>query len=94
MYATDLPANGTLRVIQGDVDYAGQADVFPQRRVIGHYAASDLASGAVTQTIDTSKASFVRTQVRNASGKVVALSNPVWLLRSAPPGGVPTRRGV
>jgi hypothetical protein len=93
-YATDLPANGKLQVIQGDVDYAGHADAFPKRRVIGHYAPSDFASGAVTQTIDTSKASFVRTQVLNANGKVVALSNPVWLLRSAPPGGIPTRRGA
>ena len=93
-YATDLPANGTLRVIQGDVDYAGQADVFPKRQVIGHYTASDFASGAVTLTVDTSKASFVRAHVLNAKGKAVALSNPVWLLRSTPPGGVPTRRGA
>jgi hypothetical protein len=93
-YATDLPANGALQVVQGDVDYAGRADVFPKRRVIGHYATSDFASGAVTQTVDTSKASFVRTSVLDAKGKVVGLSNPVWLLRSAPPGGVPTRRGA
>jgi hypothetical protein len=93
-YATDLPANGALQVIQGDVDYAGQADVLPRRRMIGHYTASDLASGAVTQTVDTSKASFVRSHLLNAKGKVVVISNPVWLLRSAPPGGVPGRRAA
>lgn len=93
-YATDLPANGALEVIQGVVDYAGKADLVPQRRVIGHYPASDLASGAVTHTVDTSKASFVRTHILDADGKVVALSNPVWLLRSAPRGGVPARRGA
>jgi hypothetical protein len=29
-----------------------------------------------------------------ADGKIVGLSNPVWLLRSAPPGGVPARRAA
>jgi hypothetical protein len=93
-YATHLPPNGALQVVQGAVDYAGHNDIAPRRRVIGHYTATDLASGTVTQTIDTGKASFVRTHVLNAAGKVVALSNPVWLLRSAPPGGVPSRRGA
>jgi hypothetical protein len=93
-FATDLPADAALQVIQGDVDYAGHGDLVPKRRVIGHYTASDLATGAVTQTVDTSKASFVRTHVLDSRGKVVALSNPVWLLRSRPPGGVPARRGA
>jgi len=93
-YATHLPPNGALQVIQGAVDYAGHNDIAPKRRIIGHYTATDLASGTVTQTIDTGKASFVRSHVVDAAGKVVALSNPVWLLRSAPPGGVPSRRGA
>jgi hypothetical protein len=93
-YATDLPANGALEVIRGEVDYAGHQDLSPQRQVIGHYPASDLASGTITQKVDTSEASFVRAQILDAQGKVVALSNPVWLLRSAPPGGVPARRGA
>jgi hypothetical protein len=93
-YATDLPSNGSLQLVQGEVDYAGRADLTAKRRMIGHFTASDLAGGAVTQQIDTSKASFVRSHVLDARGKVVALSNPVWLLRSAPPGGVPSRRGA
>jgi hypothetical protein len=93
-YATYLPANGALQVIQGEVDHAGHADISPKRRVIGHYPAADLAGGGITQTVDTSKASFVRTHVLDADGKVVALSNPVWLLRATPPGGVPARRGA
>jgi hypothetical protein len=32
--------------------------------------------------------------VRNAAGTVVALSNPVWLFRSAPPGGIPAPRAA
>ena len=93
-YATDLPSNGSLQLVQGEVDYAGRADLTAKRRMIGHFTASDLAGGAVTQQIDTSKASFVRSHVLDARGKVVALSNPVWLLRSAPPGGVPSARGA
>ena len=81
-------------MIQGDVDYAGHQDISPKRRVIGHYTASGLASGAVTQTVDTSKASFVRTHVLDAQGKVVALSNPAWLLRDPPPGGIPGPRAA
>jgi hypothetical protein len=93
-YATNIPANGSLQLVQGVVDYAGRADVSARRHVVGHYHATDLAGGAVTQRIDTSKASFVRSHVFDASGKVVALSNPVWLLRATPPGGIPARRGA
>ena len=36
--------------------------------------------------------SFVRSQVLDSAGTVVGLSNPVWLLRSVPPGGIPAPR--
>jgi hypothetical protein len=91
-FATGIPANSSLQLIQGEVDYAGHADVTPNRKVIGHYTPADLASGAVTQQVDTSKASFVRSHILGPSGKTVALSNPVWLLRSAPRGGIPAHR--
>ena len=92
--ATKLPAGGSLQVLQGTVDYAGTADLTANTRVIGAYRAADVAGGRVRQPIDTRKASFVRTQVLNAAGAVVGLSNPVWLLRRPPPGGIPAPRAA
>jgi len=48
----------------------------------------------VTRRIDTSKSRFVRAQVLSSSGTVIGLSNPVWLLRSTPPGGIPAPRAA
>jgi hypothetical protein len=90
--ATAIPAQGRLQILQGRVDYAGAADLSANTTVIGSYAASQLAGGKVTQRIDTVKDSFVRTQVLDATGAVVGLSNPVWLLRAVPPGGIPAPR--
>ncbi len=60
--------------------------------MIGSYSASQLTGGSVTQRVDTGKDSFVRTQVLDSTGTVAGLSNPVWLLRAAPPGGIPAPR--
>lgn len=88
--ATDLPSGATLEVLQGSVDYAGATS--PATRLLQSYGAGDLTGGSRTIPVDTSTSSFVRTQVRSSAGKVVALSNPVWLLRDAPPSGIPTPR--
>jgi hypothetical protein len=60
--------------------------------VIGPCPAARLAGGPVTKQLDTSKDSFVRTQVFDSSGALIGLSNPVGLLRTAPPGGIPAPR--
>lgn len=90
--ATQVPAGGSLQVIQGAVDYAGAADPTASSRVIASYAAADVASGSAATSIDTRQQCFVRTQVLDRRGTVVGLSNPVWLLRRAPRGGIPTPR--
>jgi hypothetical protein len=36
----------------------------------------------------------VRVEVRAADGTAIALSNPVWLLRDTPEGGIPRHRSV
>ena len=90
--ATGVPAGGRVQVLQGRVDYAGTAALAANTKVIGSYTAAQLAGGSVAQQIDTSQDSFVRTQVLDSSGTLAALSNPVWLLRSAPPGGIPAPR--
>lgn len=90
--ATGMPPGGTLQILQGTVDCPGTAALAANTRVIASYTAGQLASGGVTRRIDTTKDRFVRTQVLDSSGAVVGLSNPVWLLRSAPPGGIPAPR--
>jgi hypothetical protein len=56
--------------------------------------AEELETGSADLSLDTSRSSFVRMEVRDASGATVALSNPVWLLRDQPPGGIPEARGA
>jgi hypothetical protein len=90
--ATAIPARGRLQILQGGVDYAGAAHLSANTTVIGSYSAGQLAGGKVAQRIDTVKDSFVRTQVLDSTGAVVGLSNPVWLLRAVPPGGIPAPR--
>jgi len=90
--AAAIPARGTFQILQGTVDYAGAQGLAANTQVIGSYTAADLASGSVAKKIDTSGDSFVRTQVLDASGTLIGLSNPVWLLRKAPPGGIPAPR--
>lgn len=92
--ATGVPTGGSLQVLQGVVDYAGTAGLSANTKVIGSYLASALAGGSITQAVNTSQNSFVRTQVLNSAGSVIGLSNPVWLLRSAPPRGIPAPRAA
>ena len=92
--ATGLPAGSKLQVLQGAVDYAGQSGLAANTAVIGSYLASIVTGGAITQTIDTAASSFLRTQVVSPAGVILATSNPVWLLQSPPPGGIPAPRQV
>jgi hypothetical protein len=90
--AATIPAHGTFQILQGTVDYAGAQGLAANTKVIGSYPAAGLSGGSVIKQIDTSKDSFVRTQVFDSSGTLIGLSNPVWLLRKAPPGGIPAPR--
>jgi len=92
--ATDIPTGGSLQVLQGDVDYPGTADLAANTRVVATYRVRDLAGGSVRHSIDTSEHSFVRTQVLNDAGRVVGLSNPVWLFRVVPRRNIPTPRAA
>jgi hypothetical protein len=92
--ATKIPAGGSVRVVRGVVDYAGSGAPRPNTAVVKSFAPSDFVSGKASMNVDTSSSCFVRTQVVNSAGAVVAVSNPVWLLRSTPPNGIPTARRV
>ena len=92
--ATSVPAGGSVQLLQGTVDYAGTSALAANTRVIASYPARDLASGSVTTSVDNSRGSFIRSQVLNSGGATVGLSNPAWLLRSPPPGGIPAARAA
>jgi hypothetical protein len=94
--ANGVPANGSLQVVQGTVDYAGTGNPQPDTTVIASYPAAELelTSGKATLNVDTNAESFVRTQVLDARGNVIALSNPAWLLRNTPPHGIPKPRAA
>jgi hypothetical protein len=92
--ATKIPAAGSLQVVQGTVDYAGMADLTANTRVIASYGAGDAGGGSIATSIDTGQDSFVRTQVCDGRGRVIGLSNPVWLLRRMPRQGIPAPRAV
>ena len=90
--ATGLPSGAVLQVLQGKVDYAGQNALTADTRLIGSYTTTQLASGQITQAVDTSADSFLRTQAVSSTGAIIATSNPVWLLRKPPPHGIPAAR--
>jgi hypothetical protein len=84
--ATKVPSGGSVRVVRGVCDYTGTT---PNTATVASYSASEMAGGSVSMTVDTNRSCFVRTEVLNSTGVVVALSNPIWLLREQPPGGIP-----
>ena len=92
--ATGLPSGAVLQVLQGAVDYAGQNALTDDVKLVGSYTATQLANGKITQAVSTTQDSFLRTQVISSTGAIIATSNPVWLLRKAPPNGIPAARAA
>lgn len=92
IWATNLPSGGAVQVIGGPVDYAGAAD--PGTSIVKTIPASGFSGNVATLPVGTTTSKFLRAQVLTSSGQLVGTSNPVWLLRSAPPGGIPPARRV
>jgi len=90
--ATGIPVGGSVTVVRGHVDYAGTAAPAPDNATIATYSAGQLGGGSVNLAVDTSSSAFVRTEVHDSHGAVIALSNPIWLLRKAPASGIPGAR--
>ena len=86
--AAGIPPGGTVRLVQGQVDYQGPDPVTTSRS----FPASDFSAGAQTVTLDAATSLFARVEVVDSAGVLVACSNPVWLLRQTPPQGIPTPR--
>ena len=88
---TDLPDGGAVEVLRGVVDYAGTGDPNPNVAVVTRLGARDLSSSSDV-AIDTGEDCFVRLQVIDRTGAVVAFGQPIWTLKAPPPDGVPTPR--
>ncbi len=88
--AGQLPANTSVDVVVGPVDYTGND---PGTRTAASIPAATFgASGLTSVTIDTDKSCFARVQVRNSGGYVIGVGNPIWFLTAPPPGGIPAAR--
>jgi hypothetical protein len=91
--ADKLPAGSTVRVVRGTVDMAGPGVPEPGT-TFQDIPAAEFKRGYVDLKVDTSAPRFVRVEVRTTAATPIALSNPVWLLRDNPDGGIPRHRSV
>ena len=95
VYAWELPSGSVVEVVRGPVDYRDAVD--PGTAVLARLTGSDLATGSARVPVPTESSCFVRVQVRTSDGRLVAFSNPVFLLREEPPPGralPPVRRSA
>ena len=90
IWASALPSGASVQLVSGPVDYTAAVD--PGTVVVRTLAASAFSAGVATVSVDTSTSRFYRVQVLAADGTLIGCGNPVWLLRSAPPGGIPPAR--
>ncbi|WP_239153639.1 hypothetical protein [Virgisporangium aliadipatigenens] len=78
--ATSLPSGAKLEIVTGRADRDGDSP-----------SVSTAVASAGKKTVTVRPDTYVRTQVRLAD-RVVAASNPVWVLTQAPPTGIPADR--
>lgn len=90
---TGVPEGGAVEILRGLVDYAGTGEPRPNTTVLTTLGARDLASGSPIP-LDTADDCFVRLQVVDGAGDVVAFGQPIWSLQNPPPQGVPRNRQV
>jgi hypothetical protein len=80
-----------VEIITGVVDLAGIRQLAPSVTV-QRVPASAMMSGKHRLKILPGAGAYVRSQVRLPDNRLIAVSNPVWLLPKAPPRGVPADR--
>jgi hypothetical protein len=90
IWAANLPSGGSVQLVSGPVDYAGVQD--PGTTVVRTMAPSAFSGGVATMSVDTTSSRFYRVQILAKDGSIAGCGNPVWLLRAAPPGGIPPAR--
>lgn len=87
----NLPAGCTVELVRSPVDFSFSGND-PATTVVRSWSAA-AGTSTLSAAVDTSSACFVRPQVRRG-GAIVGVGNPTWLLRSAPPGGIPAPRSA
>ncbi len=90
VFASGLASGSRVQLVAGPVDYSDAND--PGTGVLATLAPSSFSGGVATVTVSTTAGRFYRAQVLNSAGAIIGSGNPVWLLRSAPPGGIPPAR--
>jgi len=76
-----VASNGTLRVLQFAIHGDTTRVTRPTPRTNTSYPAIALTGGQITIRLPNIR-SYVRAEVRNSTGKIVAFSNPLWLTPS------------
>jgi hypothetical protein len=87
---TGLPDGGGVQVVRGDVDRPGISDPSATSLVLDTLSA-DRLNTSNEYVIDATQDCFVRLQVVDSYGAVVAFGQPIWMLQSNP-GNVPINR--
>jgi hypothetical protein len=77
--ATELPRGGVLEIVTGRVDRAAPAPAITTATARGG-----------THSVDLPVGSYLRAVVRDPSGRLVGVGNPLWA--TADPTGVPAAR--
>ena len=85
------PPGGSLVLVTGVVDHAGTADPSPATT---RTTLAPRGGGPVNVSVPLpdEHGRYIRVEVRSAAGALVGFSNPVWLLRAEPAGGIPAAR--
>jgi hypothetical protein len=87
---TGLPTGGGVQVVRGDVDRPGISDASASSVVLDTLSA-DRLNASNEYVVDSSQDCFVRLQVVDSYGTVVAFGQPAWMLHTDP-GTVPGNR--
>ncbi|MBA2416691.1 MAG: hypothetical protein H0V64_12560 [Geodermatophilaceae bacterium] len=88
---SDLPADSTLELVTGEVDFAGPDQPDPAVTTV-RVPARDVHQGGVWLDFEPGAGRYLRAAIRDSEEKVVGFSNPTWVLPRIPPGGVPPQR--
>ncbi len=89
---TGLPSGGAVQVVRGVVDNAGTRDPRANTSVVKSLNASQLASTGGLISLGNADPNFVRLQVVNSSGRIVAVGQPLWTLHGSTAQVPPNRR--
>ena len=91
--ATEVPAGGAVTLVQGVCDLAGPTRPDPIN-VMTVLPATLFPVGRHSVAVGTPSACYLRVTVQDSAGTTLALSNPIWVLRSPPLGGIPASRSA